>query len=151
MKEHRNNMKLILLSNIAATFFMVGIIWFVQIVHYPLYNRINPDAFPNYEVAHVNLITLVVGPAMFIEAGTALLMLVSPPQGVPLWVLIMGLVLVAVVWAVTMFINVPQHNQLSFKFDEGVHRALVLSNWVRTVAWSVRGVLMLWVLSRLIG
>ncbi|MEO1666555.1 MAG: hypothetical protein AAFU54_18105 [Chloroflexota bacterium] len=141
-------MKLILLSNLAATLIMVGVIWFVQVVHYPLYSRINPDAFPNYEVAHVNLVTLVVGPAMFIEAGTALLLLVSPPDNVPLWVLILGLVLVGVVWAVTVFVNVPQHNQLSFQFDAGVHRALVLSNWIRTIAWSARGILMLWVLSR---
>ncbi|MEM6282537.1 MAG: hypothetical protein AAF787_10125 [Chloroflexota bacterium] len=142
-------MKLILLSNIAATLIMVGVIWFVQVVHYPLYSRINPDAFPNYEVAHVNLVTLVVGPAMFIEAGTAILLLLSPPDNVPLWVLILGLVLVGIIWAVTVFVNVPQHNQLSFQFDEGVHRALVMSNWIRTVAWSARGILMLWVLSRL--
>ncbi len=150
-KGKDTNMTLILLSNLAATLAMVGIIWFVQVVHYPLYTRINPDAFPNYEVAHVNLVTLVVGPAMFIEAGTALLLLISPPQNVPYWVLIVGLVLVGVIWAVTVFVNVPQHNILSYNFDANVHRALVMSNWVRTVAWSARGLLMLWVLSRVIG
>ncbi len=143
-------MKLVLLSNIAATFIMVGIIWFVQIVHYPLYTRINPDAFPNYEVAHVNLVTLVVGPAMFIEAGSALLLLIGRPPGVPMWVLVVGLLLVGVIWGVTIFLNVPQHNQLSFRFDTDAHRALLLTNWIRTIAWTLRGGLMLWILSRLI-
>lgn len=143
-------MKLILLSNIAATFIMIGIIWFVQVVHYPLYTRINPDAFPNYEVAHVNLITLIVGPAMFIEAGTALLLIIGRPPGVPLWMLIAGLLLVGVIWAVTIFFNVPQHNQLSFKFDADTHRALLRINWIRTIAWTLRGGLMLWVISLLI-
>lgn len=143
-------MALVLLSNIAATMAMVGIIWFVQIVHYPLYTRINPDAFPNYEVAHVNLITLVVGPIMFIEAITALLILLSPPENVPLWLLVVALLLVVTIWAITLFVNVPQHNALSFSFDEQTHRMLILSNWTRTIAWSFRGAIMLWVLSQMI-
>lgn len=144
-------MTLILLSNFAATLAMFGIIWFVQVVHYPLYTRINPDAFPNYEVAHVNLVTLVVGPLMFIELGTAVLLLVSPPPNTPYWALLLGLALVLVIWAITVFVNVPQHNILSYNFDADVHRALLLSNWVRTVAWSARSVLMFWILSRLIA
>jgi len=142
-------MKLIVLSNLAATLVMVGVVWFVQIVHYPLYTRINSDAFPHYEVEHVNRITFLVGPAMFIEAGTALLLLLSRPPGVPMWVLLFGLALVGIIWGITVFMNVPQHNQLSFQFDAEVHRSLLATNWIRTIAWSVRGVLMLWVASRL--
>ena len=141
-------MVLILLTNIAATFFMIGIIWFVQMVHYPLYTRINPDAFPNYEVAHVNLITLIVGPVMFLEAITALLLLLSPPDNVSIWVLVAGLMMVAVIWAMTLFVNVPHHNALSYSFDANIHRMLLLTKWVRTVLWSLRGVLMMWVLYR---
>lgn len=144
-------MTLVLLSNIAATMAMVGIIWFVQIVHYPLYTRINPDAFPNYEVAHVNLITLVVGPTMFIEAMTAVLLLLSPPPNVPYWLLLVAIGLIGVIWAATLFLNVPQHNALSYSFDAGVHRMLVLTNWIRTVSWSLRGVIMLWVLGQVIN
>lgn len=144
-------MTLVLLTNLAATLIMVGVIWFVQIVHYPLYTRINPDAFPNYEVAHVNLVTLVVGPTMFIEAITALMLLLTPSERMPLWVLVVGLLLVGVIWGATVFLNVPQHNALSYSFDPAVHRMLLLTNWIRTLAWSVRGVLMLWVVSRMIA
>jgi hypothetical protein len=143
-------MALVLLSNLAATLIMVGIIWFVQVVHYPLYTRINPDAFPNYEVAHVNLVTLVVGPAMFIEAITALLILISPPQNVPFWLLLVGLGLVGVIWVVTVFVNVPQHNALSYSFDANIHRTLVLTNWIRTVAWTLRGGLMIYIIGRML-
>ena len=144
-------MILVLLTNVAATFFMIGIIWFVQVVHYPLYTRINPDAFPNYEVAHVNLITPVVAPLMFLEAITALLILLSPPDNVPYWLLIVGLVMVVIIWAETLFLNVPQHNALSNSFDADVHRTLLLTNWVRTVMWTLRGVLMLFVLYRVLS
>ena len=143
-------MALVLISHLAATLIMIGIIWFVQVVHYPLYTRINPDAFPNYEVAHVNLVTLVVGPMMFLEAITAILLMVSPPNNVPLWLLGVGLGLVVVIWGVTVFINVPQHNALSYSFDVDVHRQLVLWNWVRTIAWSLRGLILLWVLSQVL-
>jgi hypothetical protein len=143
-------MTLVLLSNVAVTLLMVGIIWFVQVVHYPLYTRINPDAFPNYEVAHVNLVTLVVGPLMFIELLTAVLLLLSPPANTSIWVLVAGLALVGVIWLTTVFVNVPQHNALSYSFDEDIHRMLMMTNWIRTIAWTARGGLMLWVLSRVI-
>ncbi len=151
LEDFRKQMNSIVLLNLAATLLMVGIIWFVQVVHYPLYTRISVDSFPRYEVDHIQLVTLVVGPTMLIEAGTALLMLVSPPPQVPLWVLLFGLALVGVVWATTVFIHVPQHNALSNRFDETVHSAMIMTNWIRTVAWSVRGVLMLWVVSRMLG
>lgn len=141
-------MVIVLLTHIATTLIMVGIIWFVQVVHYPLYTRINPDAFPNYEVAHVNLITIIVGPTMFIEALTAVLLLLSPPTNVPFWALGLGIALLGVIWGVTVFLNVPQHNILSYNFDEKVHRALLQTNWIRTVAWSARGVLVLWYVAR---
>jgi len=151
LEEFRTQMNSIVLLNLAATLIMVGVIWFVQVVHYPLYTRINPDSFPQYEVDHIQLVTLVVGPTMLIEAGTALLLLVSPPPQVPLWVLLLGLALVAVIWATTVFIHVPQHNALSNHFDLTVHNAMVMSNWIRTVAWSARGIMMLWVVSRMLG
>lgn len=143
-------MTLVILSHFAATFFMVGVIWFIQVVHYPLYTQINPDSFPNYEVNHVNRITLVVGPVMFFEAITALLLVIAPPDGVSRWVTGAGLALVAVIWWATLFVNVSHHNALSYQFDAAVHRMLVLTNWIRTVAWSLRGGLALWILAQML-
>ena len=41
-------MPLLLLANLAATWTMVGMIWIVQIVHYPLFNRVGLEGFPRY-------------------------------------------------------------------------------------------------------
>ena len=38
-------MELILLTQVFATLFMVGLIWFVQIVHYPLYAKVGREQF----------------------------------------------------------------------------------------------------------
>ena len=35
--------KLILLSNVAATLYMVGLIWCIQIVHYPLFAQVGKE------------------------------------------------------------------------------------------------------------
>jgi hypothetical protein len=51
---------------------------------------------------------------------------------------------VVVVWASTALVQVPLHERLRGGFDAAVVERLVRSNWVRTVAWSARGVLVAW-------
>jgi hypothetical protein len=35
--------------HLAATWFMVGLIWVIQIVHYPLFTSVGSDSFAEYE------------------------------------------------------------------------------------------------------
>ena len=131
----------VLIVNAAATWLMAGVIWIVQLVHYPLFARVGPDGFAGYHAAHSSRISLVVGPAMLVEAATAVAVAVAPPDGVAAWAAWLGLGLVAVTWIATAALAVPQHGRLSTGFDAGAHRRLVSGNWVRTAAWSARGVL----------
>lgn len=139
----------IFLINLGATLAMVGAILIVQIVHYPLFSRVGAEYFRAYEAAHTNAITLVVMPLMLAELGTAFLLALQPPRGVPSLAVWIGLVLVGVTWLSTAFIQVPLHGRLSAGFDLSAHQALVTTNWIRTVAWSLRGVLVLWMAWRL--
>lgn len=136
-------LKLLLLAHVGATFFMVGLIWFVQIVHYPLFDQVGREIFSAYETAHTRLTTYVVGPPMLIEAITAGLLLWLRPSGVMPWQVWLGAGLLAIVWLSTAFLQVPQHNILSVGFDPAAYRTLVATNWLRTVAWSLRGLLAL--------
>jgi magnesium-transporting ATPase (P-type) len=140
----------ILLAQFAATFALVGLIWFVQVVHYPLFNRVGESSFPLYHADHSRLTTWVVAPLMVIELGTALALVWKRPDAIPDWAPWLGLALVAVVWLSTALVQVPRHDLLSNGFDETAYRALVLTNWLRTIAWSARGVLLFWMLSRLL-
>jgi hypothetical protein len=54
-----------------------------------------------------------------------------------------GLALVAAIWLSTAAIQVPCHAKLAAGFDAEVHARLVSSNWIRTVAWTARGLLAL--------
>jgi hypothetical protein len=53
---------LVLLVNAAAVIFMAGFLWIMQLVHYPLFDRVGEEAFPAYETAHNRLFFLVAGP-----------------------------------------------------------------------------------------
>jgi hypothetical protein len=81
---------------------------------------------------------------MILEWITALLLFWFPPTGGTSWKLAIGLALLAIIWLSTAFVQVPCHNGLSQGFDAIVHRRLVRTNWIRTVAWSLRGLLVLW-------
>jgi len=135
----------VLLVHAAATFAMVGLIWFVQIAHYPLFGRVGSSAFPAYHRGHMQRTTWVVTPLMLVELATALWLALTQPDARLLWPW-WNLCLLAAIWASTFLLQVPQHRRLAKGFDEQVHRHLVSSNWVRTVAWSGRGALLLWVL-----
>ena len=129
---------LALVLQVAATLAMVGLIWFVQIVHYPLMAMVGPTEGRTYERAHTRRTGFVVGPLMLLEAGTAIAIVVARPGFVPAasgWV---GLVLLAVIWLSTAAVQVPCHRQLERSFDRAVIRRFVRTNWLRTVAWTVR-------------
>ena len=120
---------------------MTGLIWFVQVVHYPLFGAIDVAAFPAYHREHLRLTTVVVGPLMLAEASAATAILAlglsSPARA---WA---GVILLAVVWGATMSLSVPRHDELTVGFSASAHAALVATNWVRTVAWTARAVLAL--------
>jgi hypothetical protein len=86
--------KWIFLAQVFSTLAMVGVIWFVQLVHYPLFNRVGTEAFLGFQACNLR------------KTG---------------WVVI--------------------------PFLPGTHRKLVMTNWIRTIAWSARGWLILWMLT----
>ncbi|TVQ61807.1 MAG: hypothetical protein EA378_08385 [Phycisphaerales bacterium] len=123
---------------------MVGLIWFVQVVHYPLFAGVGSDCFCAYEAWHVRRTTLVVGPLMLGEAATALALAVFVVDGGLPGVLVWGgLGLLAACWLSTAFLQVPLHRRLERGWNEDAGRRLVATNWVRTIAWTARGVIAL--------
>ena len=139
----------LLLLQAAATLAMVGLIWFVQVVHYPLFGHVGQDQFGHYERLHQFRTTLVVAPLMLVEAGTAVLLLWRRPDGVTMGAAIFGVLLVGMIWVSTILWQMPAHAKLEAAFDPAAHRRLVQSNWVRTAAWTARGMLVCWMVSEI--
>ena len=144
-------MVLLLLAHAAATLFMVGVIWFVQVVHYPLFARVGAPEFSPYSTRHTTLTGLVVGPPMLLEAGTAVALVVWTPPGISVSLVWTGLLLVAGIWLSTALLQAPRHTALGRGFDPAAHRFLVTSNWLRTVLWSLRGLVVLCILYLAMG
>jgi hypothetical protein len=124
-------------ANLVATAFMTGLIWFVQVVHYPLMAGWPHDDFGRWEGLHRAATERVVVPMMLLEGITAAGLL-ARGSGLRPWVGRVGLALLVGIWASTFLIQVPCHQRLSLGWDESVHARLVASNWIRTILWSAR-------------
>lgn len=129
--------ELIPLIHAAATWFMVGLIWFVQVVHYPGFAAVPDEAFAEYAGKHVHRTGFVVGPPMLVEAGSAIALVYLYPTALA-WI---AFALLFLVWISTAALSVPAHDRLQKSRDPAVIRRLVRTNWVRTIAWSIRGLL----------
>lgn len=132
--------------HVAATWFMVGVIWFVQIVHYPLYGSVGTAEFEGYEKRHQLKTAWVVFPAMFVELGSLLFLMSrpSPLSSDPL--LVVSFLFLLIIWLSTGFIQMPAHQKLTMGADPEVLKKLVRWNWIRTIFWSLRGLLLVYLL-----
>lgn len=138
----------LLLAHAASTLFMVGLIWFVQIVHYPLFDDVSQEEFPRFHARHSSRTTWVVGPPMLVELGSAGWLALSPPGQVSPIITSVGFGLVLLIWLSTTLRQVPDHDALGRGANSESIRRLVTGNWVRTVLWTVRGGIALAILPR---
>lgn len=135
----------LLILHATATLMLTGLIWFVQVVHYPLLARVGPDDLAAYAMRHTTRTTWVVAPLMLAELVTAILLVALAPTPIPRWMAIAGLALVAAIWLSTWRLQVPAHQRLA-RGDASRIAPLVRGNWIRTAAWSARSGLALMML-----
>jgi hypothetical protein len=127
----------IILAHAAATLAMTGLIWCVQVVHYPLFRLADRRRFGEFAASHQARIAPVVVPLMLVEGGTSLILL-TPLVDVPTASALIGVGLLAIIWLSTAALQVPIHRRLLDGYDEAAVARLVRSNWVRTLAWTAR-------------
>ena len=137
---------LVLLLNVAAVLFMTGFIWTMQLIHYPLLDRVGTEAFPAYETDHNRLFFLVAGPGIIATLVSGVLLLFFRPPQVPLVAVVLGLLFFAAIVVSTALFQAPQHVKLSNGFDRDAYEFLLKTNWIRTAAWTVYALLGLWMI-----
>ncbi|MFM7206888.1 MAG: hypothetical protein ACKO4T_09495 [Planctomycetaceae bacterium] len=137
----------VLVAQAVASAAMCGLIWFVQVVHYPMFAAIAGERSQTYALDNQRRTAPVVLPFMVVELVTAVAIACWPPAGVGRGATVAGLALVAVVWLSTLLVQVPLHARLAGEgHSPDVVAALVRGNWIRTVAWTGRAVLAAWML-----
>ena len=137
------------LVHVAATLFMTGLIWFVQLVHYPLFLHVDRRDFARFQRAHETRTTRIVAPAMLLELGAAIAVTVTGWSRLDSGLLLANLGLLAIIWLSTALLQVPRHRVLESGYDRSAHHHLTVSNWVRTAAWSARAILALLILAEI--
>lgn len=145
-------LSLLWITQLATTWFMTGLIWLIQLVHYPLFKQVGGAEFIRYHHAHTRQITFIVMPMMTLELLSALALALYPaPKLWPSWAAWLGLALVGIAWLTTAMLSVPAHQALSAGFDLTAHHQLTTTNWLRTLAWSARGLLLAWFTLRILN
>lgn len=138
---------LLLMAQAVASGAMCGLIWFVQVVHYPLFARVTGAGDREYAAEHQRRTAWVVIPFMLVEGAVAALLAITPPSGIPRAAAGAGLGLVMLVWASTAAVQMPLHGRLGREGHvPAAVAALVRSNWPRTVLWTARALLAVWML-----
>lgn len=140
-----------LATSLLACVFLTGLIWTVQLVHYPLFERVGRFSFERYHREHVRRMGWIAAPVMLLELFSAAGLYWQTPAGVSEGFVELSLYLLAIIWVSTFAVQVPFHARLERGFTETYHRALVGTNWVRTAAWSARSLLLLTMFAQLLG
>jgi hypothetical protein len=108
---------------------MAGIIWYVQLVHYPLFAEVGADTWFTYHADHERRTGWVVAPLMVVELGSAAAIVIVGGHGA---LAVAGLLLAASTWVVTFTLAVPLHRRLNVAREPATLERLVNFNWLRT-------------------
>ncbi len=88
---------------------------------------------------------------MLVEAATAILLVFYRPEGVSFVAAFAGLARRPYLALHRPPASLARHRALGHGFDERTVSGLVLYMWIRTIAWSARGLLVLWMTARIVG
>lgn len=108
----------LLFVHTVAAMFMLRVIWFVQIVHYPMFRNVGESGFAGYEWQHTRRTSWVLALPMLAELASAVI-LAWRLGGILAWC---GLAVLGLIWASTGLWQVPAHRRLEGGFDVATHR-----------------------------
>jgi len=124
--------------NLICAFYMCGIIWIIQIIHYPSFLLIRAESFQKFHLKHTSTMGLIVGPVMAIELVATTYLLKYEVSLIST----LNLFCVLSLWLLTFFVSVPLHNALSSGQDILIIQRLIQSNWPRTILWTFKALLL---------
>ena len=133
---HPNNFVLLLIAHLIFSSVMTGIIWVIQIVHYPSFHFIEKELYTAFQKFHMNKISIIVMPIMLAELITGIMLLFDKSS--KSFFLITSLIILILIWAITGVFFSKVHSKLIFGYEELVVNQLVVMNWIRTLLWTLR-------------
>ena len=135
------NTDIIFKIHLAVTFYMLGVIYLIQVIHYPILALIGEEEFIECHAKHMRQTTFVIALPMFIELLTMGYLLYLSPLFRDDPYFILACLMTVLIWSVTFFISVPLHNILATGYNQKTWKTLINTNWIRTAAWTIRAAL----------
>ena len=126
-------------THLVCTSVMVGIIWVIQLVHYPSFHFIRKDIYASFQKFHTDKIAIIVAPVMLIELITGVL-LIYMETNIDI-VLIVSLVILLAIWILTAIYFYKAHQNLMSGYNKEIINQLIKLNWIRTLLWTFRLIL----------
>ena len=118
---------------------MVGVIWVIQLVHYPSFRYTDKEKYVSFQIFHMRNISFIVMPVMVLELLSGLLLVLYHSNHESL--LRISFILLLIIWLVTALFFAQIHQKLSKGYDETLVRKLVSLNWIRTLIWTIRTII----------
>jgi hypothetical protein len=129
----------------ALIFYVLGEIWFAQIVVYPLFGKVGEAEYISYHKFYSSRIPLPVILPGFASFLLPIGLVFFGPESVPLWMYLANAACGLVGLLVTVALEIPRHARLEKGGkQEQVIRELVLYNWPRTLAITGSALLTVW-------
>ncbi len=129
----------LVVAHACATWFLVGMIWFVQYVHYPLFANVGDAEYVEFQAEHVSRIGLVLALPWITEGVTTLGLLGLAQRGRELVVVLAGAAAAAGVLLISGLESAPAHGALADGFDPDIHAGLLEWNLARALLWTLKG------------
>jgi hypothetical protein len=123
--------------NVAVNWTLVGLIWVIQLVHYPTFAYVDNSNFLQFHAHHSKSISIIVMPLMLIELALATYFAYQNQWN---FIALTPLLFVLLIWASTFFIQVPIHQKLGQGKNLVLIQKLVNTNWIRTVFWTIKAI-----------
>tara|TARA_X000001036_G_scaffold4436_1_gene3990 strand:+ start:710 stop:1117 length:408 start_codon:yes stop_codon:yes gene_type:complete len=131
---------MLLLLHFMASSIMVGVIWVIQLVHYPSFNYVEKQRYSNFQSFHMMRISYVVIPVMLAELLTLVLLIYTMDE-IEIALVLSGTILL-MIWFITAIFFSGAHQKLTLGYDKSVVRDLIKMNWSRTLLWTFRLILL---------
>ena len=129
--------------HLVSTSFMVGVIWIVQLVHYPTFLFIDEQKSNDFQKFHMSRISYIVMPAMTTELFSGIYIFIYSNMAIDSNLFLLALTILIINWIITALVFVKMHNKLLINYKIEIISLLVKWNWLRTLLWSVRLILLL--------
>lgn len=147
MEALQHNLRPLIVVHAAASMFMVGLIWTIHYVHYPLFAYVGESTYASFQTAHVERIGRLLFVPWLTEGFTLIGILALAFLGglktsrVPA---VLNGAAMAVVLVISGFWSAPAHAKLANGFDKAIHDQLMTANLIRALAWTVCGACSIW-------